>query len=84
MEIQTKFNVGETVYVFEREFNLIRDFIITDIEIYHDLRSLQTRICYMIESNGYRKKYGEKDMINVAFRSKTECRNSLIEQIKSL
>lgn len=76
--------MGETVYVFEPEFNLIRDFIITDIEIYHDLRSLQTRICYMIESKGYRKKYGEKDMITVAFRSKTECKNNFIEQIKRL
>lgn len=88
MKIETKFNIGDIVYMW-RGGNEIERFKITSINMVIDIDNTKNQKGYRLEEVREDKtpiafyEY-EETLIKKAFKTKKECKENIIKQIKNL
>lgn len=89
MKIETKFNIGDIVYMW-RGGNEIEKFKITSINMVIDIDNTKSQKGYRLEEI---EEYNEtpiafyeceESLIKKAFKTKKECKENIIKQIKNL
>lgn len=84
MEVNSKFKINDTIYLYDAdrilEFKIIRMDIIIDIRT----NDGKERITYVIDHDGYMRTIVEDNLTKIAFRNKEELKNNIINKIKSL